>query len=292
MLNSAILATLVFMASATAAPTAPVAPIEAGPLIRSYDAVYDVRLVEASGSTGPRAAIGSLDLRLIENCTGWETRSRVVMDLAFRDGTTLTNERLFWSTESRDGRAYEFAVKTVKGGVPVEAFKGTARLSKRSGSVSYELPSDNPEAKPKKIQVPLPRGTLLPVAYMKELIGRAEKGDAMFRSVVFNGASSAGPRTLSVLITPKSFRADVAGEDGIDASLLSQPAWDLNLAFFNVFERRDTPNFEVFQSYHASGITPSFEQEFEDFRISADLSRLKALPRPDCSAADGSKPKS
>ncbi|MBM3515531.1 MAG: DUF1849 family protein, partial [Alphaproteobacteria bacterium] len=212
--------------------------------------------------------------------------------LAFRDGTTLSNERIFWSTEANDGRSYDFAVKTVKGGVPVEAFKGSAKLSNRSGSVYYELPSDNPDAKPKRIQVPLPRGTLLPVAYMKELIGRAEKGEALFRSVVFNGASSAGPRALSALISPKSTKHSAATADEIDASLLSQPAWDLNLAFFNVFERRDVPNFEVFQSYHASGITPSFEQEFEDFRVSADLSRLKALPRPDCSSPETSQPKS
>jgi hypothetical protein len=253
--------------------------------IRPYDAVYDVRLVEASTSTGPRAAVGTLDLKLMATCEGWETRSHVAIDPAFRDGTTLTNERVFWSMESADGRSYEFAVKTVKGGVPVEAFKGSARLSRRSGSVSYELLTDDPTARPKRIQVPLPRGTLLPVAYMKELIGRAEKGDALFRSVVFNGASSAGPRTLSALITPR--RAEASENAArqlpeIDAALLSQPAWDLNLAFFNVFERRDTPNFEVFQSYHASGVTPAFEQEFEDFRIAAELRSLKALSAANC----------
>lgn len=260
---------------------------EAQQAIQSYEATYDVRLVEASASTGPRAAVGTLDLRLAESCTGWETRSHVVMDLAFRDGTTLTNERVFRSTESRDGRNYDFAVQTVKGGVPVEAFKGSARLNRRSGSVSYELPTEDPAAKPRRIQVPLPRGTLLPVAYMKELIGRAEKGDALFRTVVFNGASSAGPRTLSALITPRSAEAAAVAGGDIDGSLLSQPAWDLSLAFFNVFERRDTPNFEVFQSYHASGITPSFEQEFEDFRIAADLRRLKALAAPSCPAENG-----
>jgi hypothetical protein len=261
--------------------------------IQSYDAGYDVRLVDASTGTGPRAAIGTLDLRLAETCAGWETRSRVIMDLAFRDGTTLTNERVFRSTESRDGRNYEFAVQTVKGGVLVEAFKGSAKLSKRAGTVNYELPSDDPEAKPRRIQVPLPRGTLLPVAYMKELTNRAEKGDALFRSVVFNGAASTGPRTLSALITPGSARANSpAPSDDIDAALLSQPAWDLSLAFFNVFERRDIPNFEVFQSYHASGITPFFEQEFEDFRIAADLRRLKALSAPTCEQSNAKQPKS
>ena len=38
-----------------------------------------------------------------------------------------------------------------------------------------------------------------------------------------------------------------------------------------LFERRDTPNFEVFQRYYASGIAPAFEQQFSDFTIRAEL---------------------
>jgi len=136
--------------------------------------------------------------------------------------------------------------------------------------------------------VPLPRGTLLPIAYMRELLDHASRGEALFRTIVFNGASSAGPRTLSASIARQQGDDDLGDRDAnIDQALLSQPAWDLSLAYFNVFERRDTPNFEVFQRYHATGITPSFEQEFQDFRIAADLRKLKELPAPSCGGGAG-----
>ncbi|MDX2221385.1 MAG: DUF1849 family protein [Rhodospirillaceae bacterium] len=252
----------------------------------SYDATYSIRLLEASAQRGPRAAVGTLEFKFRETCDGWETVSNVRMTLAFRDGTALDNERNFTSWEAKDGSAYNFAVRTLKGGIPVEAFKGNAVITSRSGTVAYELPGDAGGKKPRKLNVRLPRGTLLPVAYLNALLDHARRGESMFQSVVFSGASSYGPRTLSAAIGP---RVDVSsiGPNGstapaINSRLLDGPAYDLSLAFYNLIERRETPNFEVFQRYLANGIARSFEQEFDDFRIGADLQRLTELPAPSC----------
>ncbi|MDX2141935.1 MAG: DUF1849 family protein [Rhodospirillaceae bacterium] len=252
----------------------------------SYDASYSVQLARASLSTGPRAADGLLDYRFSETCDGWQTRTRVVMELAFRDGTTIANERDFESFESKDGRSYTFAVRTVKGGTPVEAFKGAAKMFARGGgSVVYELPSVEPAGKPRKVTVTLPKGTLLPVRHALALLDQAGKGEKVFRSIIFNGASSVGPRAASTVIGPQLAMAGDPGDmAAIDAGLLSAPSWNLNLAFYNLFERRDTPNFEVFQRFYATGISPAFEQEFDDFTIRAALDRLQRLDRPVCDA--------
>jgi hypothetical protein len=258
----------------------------------SYDSTYTVQLARGSLSTGPRAATGTLEYRFMEACGGWQTRSRVIMDLTFRDGAMLVNTRDFESFESKDGRDYTFAVRTTKGDVPVEAFKGAAKMPARGGGVVvYEIPNEDPAQAPRKVTVTLPKGTLLPVQHTLALLERAAKGDRQFRSVIFNGASSVGPRAMSTLIGPQL--APVAPPNlilpQVDQDLLSAPAWDLNLAFYNLIERRDTPNFEVFQRYYATGIAPSFEQQFSDFTIRADLDKLQRLPAPECKAAPEKK---
>jgi hypothetical protein len=256
-----------------------------GASLSSFDASYAVQLARASLSTGPRAADGFLDYRFVETCEGWQTRTRVTLELAFRDGTTIKNERDFESFESKDGRSYTFAVRTVKGGTPVEAFRGTAKMVARGGgNVIYELPSVDPAGKPRKITVSLPKGTLLPVRQSLALLDQAGKGEKFFRSIVFNGASSVGPRAMSTVIGPQVAVAERGGDavTDIDFGLLSAPAWDLNLAFYNLFERRDTPNFEVFQRFYATGVAPNFEQDFDDFTIRADLDRLQRLDAPVC----------
>jgi EipB-like len=258
----------------------------AAPALFSYDATYTVTLASGSLTTGPRAASGLLDYRFSESCEGWQTRSRVIMDLTFRDGSMLVNTRDFESFESKDGRDYTFTVRTTKGDVPVEAFRGTANIPARgSGTVIYEIPNDDPALAPRKLTVTLPKGTLLPVQHNLALLDRATKGDRQFRSVIFNGASSVGPRAMSTVIGPQL--APVAPPNlvalpQIDKEMLDAPAWDLNLAFYNLIERRDTPSFEVFQRYYASGIAPAFEQQFTDFTINAELDRLQRLPAPTC----------
>lgn len=258
----------------------------AAPDLFSYEASYSVQLARGSLSTGPRAANGVLDTRFRESCDGWETHSRVVIDLTFRDGTTLTNQREFDSFEAKDGSTYTFAVRTTKGGVPVEAFRGTANIKPRgTGSVVYEIPPENAGAKPRLITLQLPRGTLLPVRHALVFLEQAEKGQRQFRSLVFNGASTAGPRAMSTVIGPQLLPGTVPPpepESDIDKSLLAVPAWDVNLAYYNLVDQRETPTFEVFHRYYASGITPSFEQQFDDFTIRAELDRLQRLQAGAC----------
>ncbi|MCB2106698.1 MAG: DUF1849 family protein [Rhodobacteraceae bacterium] len=259
-------------------------PVRAASL-PSYDASYTLRLVEASSARGPRAATGRLNFKFVETCDGWKTVQSIKLELAFRDGTTMTNERDFSSWEAKNGRSYEFAVRTVKGGVPVEAFRGKAKMRRRSGEVSYELPKSDTGKGLRRFSVRLPGDTLLPVAYLSELIDRAERGEQIFKSTVFSGSSASGPRTLSAAIGPRLESHDEIAslqDHEIDPNLLDVPAWDLSLAYYNLIERRDTPNFEVFQRSHANGISLTFEQSFEDFKIAAELDRLTALPAQSC----------
>ena len=244
-----------------------------------YDAVYDMRLTKASASGGPRAVAGTYDYRVDETCSGWETKSHILLDLTFSDDQIFTNERFFTSWEAKNSATYRFAVQTVKNGITVEAFKGTANIGAKGGEALYE-PLDGSG---KKVTLLLPAGTLLPIAHERALLEHAEQGDALFRSVVMNGSSSTGPRIMSIAIGPR-MREDQNGsqDPGIDPKLLETPSWRLSSALFNLREQRETPNTEMSVQLYESGIVQSFEQTFSDFAVSGTLARLKRLVHPAC----------
>jgi hypothetical protein len=275
MLNARVLFAGLVLAAALPAHAADFPP---------YEASYDLRLTRASATFGPRAALGTYQYRLAESCDGWETKSHIIVDLTFRDDATFTNERFFTSWEAKNGSSYRFAVQTVKNGNTVEAFKGTATVNGHGGQAVYEpLGTSGARKEFKKVVLPLPAGTMLPLAHARALLQHAEQGDALFRSVVLNGSFSTGPRVLSVAIGPRhgEFTTPPATPE-FDPKLLATPNWQMSSAAFNLNEKRDTPNTETAIQIHESGVVENFEQTFFDYALSARLTRLQRLESPAC----------
>ena len=267
-----------------AASAALVSAARAGDL-PPYEASYELRLTRASATYGPRAAVGQYNYRVAQTCDGWETKSHIIVDLTFRDPQTFTNERFFSSWEAKNGASYRFAVQTLKNGNTVEAFKGTATVNAKGGQAVYEpLGTPPPKKEFKKVTLPLPPGTLLPLAHARALLQHAENGDALFRSVVLNGSYSTGPRVLSVAIGPRhgEFTLPEATPE-FDPKLLATPNWQISTAAYNLGEQRDTPNTETAILLHDTGIAENFEQTFFDYVLSAHLTRLQHLDAPACS---------
>ncbi len=248
-----------------------------------YEATYELRLTRASATYGPRAAVGQYSYRVADTCDGWETKSHIVVDLTFRDDLTYTNERFFTSWEAKNGASYRFAVQTLKNSNTVEAFKGTAVINAKGGQAVYEPLATPPKGKEfKKVTLPLPPGTLLPLAHSRALLQHAENGDALFRSVVLNGSYSTGPRVLSVAIGPRHGEFAPPPTPEFDPKLLATANWQISTAAFNLGEKRDTPNTETAIQIHDTGIVQNFEQTFFDYALSARLTRLQRLDAPAC----------
>jgi hypothetical protein len=257
------------------------APIWAADLM-SFEAVYDLRLSQASSSGGPRAATGIFETRFVETCTGWDLKSHTVLSLAFSVGPDITNERFFSSWEAKNGNDYTFAAQMLKNGRLAESYKGSAAVSKRGGKAKYEVPATEEKGKPRVVTLNLPQGTLFPAAYSQALLGGADQGQPFFSRVVLNGASTAGPRMLSTAIGPRRVNAWTENTSGIDNGLLQTASWRMSSAYFNFYEKRDLPNTEIFLQIYKTGITESFDQRFGDFIVSAKLQRLRRIDPPRC----------
>lgn len=249
--------------------------------LSSYEATYDLRLTHASSTTGPRAVVGTLESLFAQTCDGWETRSRLVVLLKFRDDTEMSNETLFSSWESKNSEKYKFTVRTFRNSEAEQAYSGSAALTKSGGRAQYDVPPVGKE-KVRPVIVALPRGSLFPVAHSKALLSHAERGDILFSSVVLNGASYKGPRMMSTAIGPRVASQNIDASSAIDENLLDTHFWRMSTAIFGVDEKIEVPNFELAAQLHQSGVTESFEQTLGDFALAAKLTGLRRLPAPAC----------
>ncbi len=253
----------------------------------SYAASYELRLIQASSSEGPRAAVGTIESVFQETCDGWETRNRTVIDLAFGDSKNFTNERYFQSWEAKDGDSYRFSVHTFKNGRTIESFGGGATTRTSGGEAYYHAIDENGDRVGDRHSLKLPNGTMFPVAHSQKLLEHAGEGVSLVRSVVLNGASSTGPRVVSAVIgnrvdeveIPKSLNE--ANSEDVQ-KLLGGPAWRMNIARYNLIDERETPDTELFLKLSNTGVIESFEQKFEDFSLSAHMVYLRHLERPQC----------
>ena len=263
----------------------PALPIE--DIRPSYAAGYELRLVHASSSEGPRAAVGAIESVFQESCDGWETRNRTVADLAFGDSKNFTNERFFESWESKDGASYRFSVHTLKNGRTIESFGGGASTHASGGEAYYQAIDENGDPAGDRYSLDLPKGTMFPVSHSQKLLENAEAGVSLVRYVVLNGASSTGPRVVSAVIGSRVEQAEIpntlndATGDDIEM-LLSGPGWRMSIARYNLFDARETPDTELFFKLNKTGVIESFEQKFDDFSLSAHLVYLRRLERPEC----------
>jgi len=254
----------------------------ASPTLTPHEAIYALRLSHASSSGGPRAAVGTLEMRLAQTCDGWDTKTHIIMNLAFSDEENVTNERFFTSWESNTGRNYRFKVLTLKNGKTIEDYSGTAVINRRGGSATYQLPPPEGEKKARSVFIRLPPDTLFPAAHVRTLLASAQDGKPMLRRVVLDGQSSVGPRVKSTAIGPRRPEAVPQLPADLDRSLLGKPSWPMSAAYFNMNRARDLPNTEIFLQLFESGITDSFDQTFSDFTISARLERLRHVEPPVC----------
>ena len=273
----------VVLLAAWRASAAVSAELANAPGLVPYEAIYDIRLAHASSSGGPRAANGVFESRFGETCEGWETKTHTVMNLAFSTGQSFINENFFTSVEAKNGRDFTFASLTLKNGKTVQAYKGSATLSRRGGHAKFELPPPDGKKSGRTVSVVLPAGTLFPAADFLALLDSAQKGRPIFRRVVLSGTTPVGPRIISTALGAPTPDEPLGAVENIDNALLDVPAWHMGEATYNLNEKRDLPNSEMFMQLHKSGVMESFEQNFRDFEIEGTLQRLRRLDAPDCS---------
>ena len=138
--------------------------------LAAHRANYALTLQSVNSGSNVTGVRGNMAYEVTDACDGWAVRQRLEMNLSNRDGQPckMVSDYLTW--ESKDGLKLRFRMRQSTDAAVTEQVEGTASLAAPGGvgEIHYTQPEDK--------TMPLPAGTLFPMAHTAAIIEAAEAG--------------------------------------------------------------------------------------------------------------------
>ena len=243
----------------------------AGGGIAPHRALYEVGLVRADPSSGIDGLSGVALYEWSSGCNRVVANRETRLSVLPPEGEPVSVRVEFSTWERLDGMAYGFSGRTVRGGIPVEARSGTARIAAAGGGeVVYSRPAER--------RLALEPGTIFPGVWIREVIEHARTGEGLLTSTVFFGEDEDDVMTASVLVLPE----DAAGDaPEAPAALDGLARWRARIAFFGA-QKEALPKFETTEWFYENGVGGDAVIAFPDFTIRYRLKAVELHDPPAC----------
>jgi hypothetical protein len=241
----------------------------------AHRALYDLTMESSKGDIGN--ARGSMAYEVTDACDGWATRQRLTLDITNRDGQDIETVSDYATWESKDGLSMRFRMRQTTDGAMTDQAEGTAKLDTPggTGAIHYVLPEDK--------SMPLPQGTVFPMAHTEAILAAAEAGKKFITLPLFDGTGDKGAQDSSIFITSW----DPKGGAAPYPPLANMPNGKVRIAFFDRIadgaksKPDGTPDYEVAMKYWANGVADDLHMDFGDFIMQGKLSDFTLTP-PHC----------
>jgi EipB-like len=246
---------------------APAVPAGAPPPVRlaAHQALYRLTLSDGRGQV--IGATGVMGYEVIDACHSWDVRQRLVMTVTGVSGDTTHMVTEYVTTEAKNGLRLRFSMTQSTEGAITEQTEGEARLDRPGG------PGVADYAKPEVASVPLPAGTLFPMAHTATVIRAAEAGRKFFTLPVFDGTDPTGAELSSIVPLQLSEPAPNHWP-----ALAALPSVVVHIAFFGADPEKMLPDYEVGMRYWTNGVADQLRMDFGDFVVAGKLIGFRLLP--------------
>ncbi len=252
-------------------------PAGAMPLA-AHHAVYKLTL-HTTSNQNVLAASGTMTYDVTDTCNAWTTAQHLAIQLTNKDGQEINTVSDYATLESKDGSRLDFHTRQLTDGAVSSQIDGTATLDTGAthqgrGYADYTAPE--------KKRLPLPAGTLLPMAHTSALINAAAAGKRFFAAPLFDGTGTDGAQ--DTFVTVENWKP--ASEQKWP-TLSNQAAGRVHIAFFQraAVEKDaadETPDYEIGIHYFASGVSDAMTMNFGDFSMDGTLDQFEPKRPPHC----------
>ncbi|MGI9501738.1 MAG: EipB family protein, partial [Geminicoccaceae bacterium] len=167
-----------------------------------------------------------------------------------------------------------YTVRSYDGDRLREEYMGNARIDSAEGGGVASF------TKPDEREVDLPPGTVFPADHFNRILTEADKGSAFISHEVFDGwGFDALTQVTSVIGQQRAY------EPSNEQELASKPdgeAWPVSMAYYNLVDQSDVPEFEAKFMLTEDGVLQELLLDYGDFRLKATLSEFERLDDPAC----------
>lgn len=250
----------------------------AGPAVAQelapHRAVYSVTILERGKPDGGTPGTYAYEIKL--TCDGYVVNQRLKLEIAGAR-TPIVSEQQSQMTESRDGKKFSFDHRSSANGKQTGRFKGEALLGDDgSGQARFVEPEGQ--------TVALPAGTLFPVAMARAAIRQAKANESGLDALFFFGDKVKPPQAVNVVIgkVPKRL-AELKIPEGAEALVEGRARIYYRAGFFDIQTKgQGDPAFEMSSVTLDNGIELFGTHEEAESGIEYRITRLEALPKPEC----------
>jgi hypothetical protein len=240
-----------------------------------HRAVYSVAALENGKPGGGTTGTYAYEFKL--TCDGgYVTIQRLKLEAPGARGA-IVSEQQTQMTETRDGRKLVFEHRTTISGKQTGLVKGEALIGDDgTGQARFTDPEGQ--------TVALPAGTLFPIAIARATIRRARAGESGFDAQFFFGDKVKPPQSVNILIgkVPKRL-AEVKIPAGAESLADGRTRIYYRAGFFdNQAKGQGEPAFEMSSVTLDNGIELFGTHEESESGIEYRITRLEALPKPEC----------
>lgn len=247
-------------AAGVALPQAPVS-------LAAHRAIYHLTLDSARDSNVVTAR-GTMSYEVMDACDGWAVRQRLDMSVTNADGQAVNMVSDYATWEAKNGIKLKFHMVQRTDSAVTAQTDGDATLERVGGAgvAHYAVPKDT--------TIPLPPGTLFPMAHTAAIIAAAREGKRFLALPLFDGTDDAGSEDTSVVVV--DWRSPFKTDWPVLSELHSAR---VRLAFFEHKRSVMIPNYQVGMRYWENGIADDMQMDFGDFVMNAKLAQLTERPR-------------
>ncbi len=242
--------------------------------LESHRAAYRLKLDTSHRMSGLAGVNGGLVIEWQRACDGWLSHQRLGFVAATEAGADFTHDVRFSSWEATDGSAMRYTVRSYDGDRLREEYMGNARIDSAEGGGVASF------TKPDEREVDLPPGTVFPADHFNRILTEADKGSAFISHEVFDGwGFDALTQVTSVIGQQRAY------EPSNEQELASEPdgeAWPVSMAYYNLVDESDVPEFEAKFMLTEDGVLQELLLDYGDFRLKATLSEFERLDDPAC----------
>ena len=252
--------------------------------LAAHKALYRLTM-ESARSGDIAAATGTMAYEITDACDGWATRQRLSLEITNREGQDIDLVSDYATWESKDGLSMRFRMRQTTETAVTEQVEGDATLTAPGGpgTIRYTLPEER--------TMPMPAGTLFPMAHTAAIIAAAETGKRFLAVPLFDGTGDKGTQDSSVAITSWTAQPMASAY----TALASLPSGRVRIAFFDRSppgsspaakpgakeKPAGSPDYEVGMKYWANGVADDLMMDFSDFVMQGKLSEF-TIPEPHC----------
>jgi EipB-like len=233
--------------------------------LAAHHAVYDLTLASVSGGDTV-AASGTMTYGVTDACTAWSTQQQLRLQTVSRSGGVTNMISDYATLEAKDGHHLVFRTVQTSNGQPASRIMGEATMTGSGGAVRYTQPSAQ--------TVPLPVGTLFPMAHTAAIIRAAQDGEQSVAPMLFDGTGDGGAQYTYVMlmgwVPPPSASPYPA--------LSRLPSGQVHVAFYTPSSHDMRPDYAIGMRYFANGVSDRLDMDFGDFHMQGTLRSFTLAP--------------